>query len=99
VGVPPVTLLFGGLAAVGLAVAGCSAWVLRRWHRHPDVVALGRYGPPAEVLKSIDAEMVDDQVLVRVGRAYKSFAPLGTRATEELGGDEVILTDSWLIHL
>jgi hypothetical protein len=99
VGVPPVTLLFGGLVAVGLAVACCSAWVLRRWDRHPDVVTLARYGPPAEVLKAIDAEMIDDQTLVRFGRVYKSFAPLATRAGLELAGSQAILTDSWLIHL
>jgi hypothetical protein len=94
-----VGFLFVGLAVIGLGLAGWSVWALRRWDRGPDVVALSRYGPPAEVLKAIDDEMIDDQALVRVGKVQKSFASLTTLAHLELRGAEVILTDSWLIHL
>jgi hypothetical protein len=99
-GLPSVVrLLFGGLALIGLVLAVRSARQLLRWDRHPDVVALSRYGPPAEVLKAIDDEMIDDQPLVRVGKVQKSFSALTTLAHLELRGAEVILTDSWLIHL
>jgi hypothetical protein len=94
-----VGFLFVGLALVSLGLAGWSAWVVLRPDRHPDVLALSRYGPPAEVMKAIDDEVIDDQVLVRVGKVQKSFSSLTTLAQLELGGAEVILTDSWLIHL
>jgi hypothetical protein len=94
-----VAALFAGLALTSLGLACWSAWVLLRWDRHPDLLAMARYGPPAEVMKAVDDEMIDDQVLVRVGKVQKSFSSVTTLAHLELGGAEVVLTDSWLLHL
>jgi hypothetical protein len=91
-------VLFVGLAIVGPCLL---VWGLRDWSRldrHPDLVALSRYGPPDNVVSAIDAELADEEQVVRLGQVLKSFHLSHVLEGRELAG-EVLLTPSWLVCL
>jgi hypothetical protein len=84
-------------SALGLLLTGWAAvhlgWVYD--HRHRDLRALGRYGPPPEVVVAIDAEVVAGRRLVRLGTLPTLLNPVHEPGV--LRGHEVILTESWLL--
>jgi hypothetical protein len=86
-------LVVGYLIALGFAV-----WRLLTMDRHPDLVRLSRYGPLAELLPSIEAELADPGQVAKVGRMMRSFQ-LTTETGGDLGHDEVWFTPSWLINV
>jgi hypothetical protein len=85
-------LLILPLIALVQAVRG-----LRRARRYPTVLALARYGPVAEVVAAIDAEVAQREDVTRLGGLPRSFQLRLGRG--ELHGAEVLLTPSWLVLL
>jgi hypothetical protein len=92
-----VTVLVLLLGLYILALAG-AAWTLRNLDRHPDLVRLARYGPLAELLPSIEAELADPGQVAKVGRMLQTFQ-LRRGRDNDLGYEEVWLTPSWVIYL
>jgi hypothetical protein len=100
-----VGILLGGasMSAMGLLLAGWAAlrvaWVYDC--RYRDLRALGRYGPPPEVVAAIDAEVLGRRRLVRLGRLPTFLNPVTffnpSYEPGELCGHQVILTESWLL--
>jgi hypothetical protein len=94
----PVVGFFAVLCAAGLALM---AWAAARgWQieEQPDLLALSRYGPPAEVLAAIEAELADPLRVVRMGRRRRSFRlDFGAAGGPVFG--EVLLTPFWLVFL
>jgi hypothetical protein len=84
-------------SALGMMLTGWAAARLARAldYRHRDLRALGRYGPPSEVVAAIDAEVLAGRRLVRLGTLPKLLSPVP--APGELRGHQVILTESWLL--
>jgi hypothetical protein len=78
-----------------LPVGGVVYYSLKLFHldRHPDLVALGRYGPLSALVPAIDAELADTRNVVRLGHVLVSFT-LTMGRTDELGNGEVLLTPS-----
>lgn len=89
-------LLFLGLWVLGIALVAWGTVAWRRLDRHPDLLALGRYGPPAEVLSAIDAELADPEQVVRLGEVTKSFHMSRVEGAGEYAG-EVLFSPSWLV--
>jgi hypothetical protein len=96
----------GGLLMLGLCCAlfitgfCLVVWAVRHWRldAHPDVIALGRFGPPLEVLDAIDAELADKSRVVRLGSARRSFQLDLGAGLRPLEG-EVLLTPAWFVYL
>jgi hypothetical protein len=84
-------------SALGLMLTGWAAvhlgWVYD--HRHKDLRALGRYGPPPEVAAAIDAEVLAGKRLVRLGTLPTFLNPV--HQPGEFLGHQVLLTESWLL--
>jgi hypothetical protein len=97
-GRPPLqmVLVFCAVEALSLAFIVWGVVALRRLARHPDLLALGRYGPPAEVAAAIDAELADPQQVVRIGRVLRSFSVVVAPEKGEVAG-ELLFTPSWLV--
>jgi len=72
-------------------------WRLMTLVRHPDLVDLARYGPPSKVLPAIEAELADEQQVVRVGKLIRSLRVV--KEAGDLGHAEVQFTPSWLIYV
>ncbi len=99
-GRPPLqmVLVFLGVELFSLGLVVFGVVLLRRRDRHPDILALGRYGPPAEVVAAIDAELADPAQVVRIGKVLKSFSVVVAPEKGEVAG-ELLFTPSWLVCL
>jgi hypothetical protein len=64
-------------------------------HRHRDLRALGRYGPPPEVVAAIDAEVLSGRCLARLGTLQTYLSPVPDPG--EMYGHQVLLTETWLL--
>jgi hypothetical protein len=73
-------------------------WRMRRPECDPDIVALTRYGPLAQMMSEIDREVEEEDGVISIGNTLKSIVPVPVE-TGELQGTRVLLTQSWLIHL
>lgn len=71
-----------------------SFWRLVHMDRHPDLIALARYGVPDELLPQMEAELADPSQAVRI-----ELTPGGFQLTFEVIKADVYLTRSWLIHI
>src|SRR5205085_12358024 len=72
-------LILGATCSVlGLMLAGWGAFRLARVYdyRHRDLRALGRYGPPAQVVAAIDAEFRSGRRLARLGTLPTPLNPV-----------------------
>jgi hypothetical protein len=70
--------------------------------RHPDLIALARYGPLDELVPQIEAELVDSYQAVQIGCMPKSFqmaVELWNQKRAELADAEVWITRSWLVYM
>jgi hypothetical protein len=65
-----VVFLSAALATLGVIVGWKAVREVRSWRRHPDVLALARYGPPEEVVAAVDAELAVGRQVRRLGDAY-----------------------------
>jgi hypothetical protein len=72
-------------------------WRLRCIDRHPDLIALTRYGPLSELIPEIEREVASKQDVVAIGKTLRTFFPI-TPSMAALNLTQVMLTRSWLIH-
>jgi hypothetical protein len=86
----PLLVGFAVLWAIGLSAALKGGRGLVRMDDHPDLLALRRFGIPGQVEAEIEAELADKGQVVRIGKPARGG---------DLGGEQVILTRSWLIYL
>lgn len=86
-----------GLLLLYFGALGFCLWRLFHMDRHSDLVQLGRYGPLADLLPAIEAELADPKQVAKVGRTRRSFR-MTTASDGDLAYNEVWFTPSWLIY-